>query len=423
MALNNSIHRFYKVVIIFFLSTWMMKPNIFGQINQTQIFGNRDEIIVPFQFVNGFILVDITLQKVLKLKFILDTGAENTTLLKPIFANILGLANYKNLVIKGSDLQGEINAFVSNGVYIGLDQTISVRHNILVLETEQTYLDEFIGMTIDGILGMDFFKHLVLRIDYKKNQLTIIHPKKFKPSTLKNYESLDIEVIQNKPYIYATAEVNPGAPRKVKLLLDTGASLSALLHHNTDSMLLSKGEIFKGNLGRGLGGDIEGFVGKVHQLNLGSLHFDNLISNFQDLDSAMLVRDKIVRNGIIGNIILERFEVVFDFFHFKLYLKPSKKYNENFEFDKSGLIIFAFGNDFDKYYIKSVMQNSPASEADLRPGDIIKKINCMPASWMSLRSLNNKLSGKPGKILKIKINRQGQVLTKRIKLKNLFGAN
>jgi hypothetical protein len=44
-----------------------------------------------------------------------------------------------------------------------------------------------------------------------------------------------------------------------------------------------------------------------------------------------------VRNGLIGNMLLERFEVFIDFHKAKLYLKAKKNYNKDFEYDKSGM--------------------------------------------------------------------------------------
>lgn len=55
-------------------------------------------------------------------------------------------------------------------------------------------------------------------------------------------------------------------------------------------------------------------------------------------------------------------------------MKSKKNYNKDFEYDKSGMTVFAYGNTLNKYYIRYVIEKSPASEADIRPGDIILKI-------------------------------------------------
>ena len=106
--------------------------------------------------------------------------------------------------------------------------------------------------------------------------------------------------------------------------------------------------IVKGGLGKGLGGDIEGYSGRIHRLNIGDLYFNNLLSSFQDLDETLIAKDKINRNGLIGNLLLERFDVIINLAHSKLYLKPKKNYNKTFDFDKSGLKLLEYGENLNK---------------------------------------------------------------------------
>lgn len=154
--------------------------------------------------------------------------------------------------------------------------------------------------------------------------MTIYDPLKFNTSKLKNYKTFDLEIINNKPYINCITEISSGTSVKTRLLIDSGAGLTALFHHNTDTLLTMSDHIVKGSLGKGLGGDIEGYSGRIHRLNIGDLYFNNLLSSFQDLDETLIAKDKINRNGLIGNLLLERFDVIINLAHSKLYLKPKK---------------------------------------------------------------------------------------------------
>jgi len=391
-----------------------------GQLLKSYVIGESDEITVPFLYTNGFIIVDVVFQKVLPLKFIVDTGAENTILLKREHAEMLNISYHKKITLMGSDMSEEVHAYICNGTFLQLVNTMTVRHNIIVLEKDHLFLEEYIGSKVDGILGAEFFKGMVIRIDYKLSQLTIYNPKKFNTSKLKNYHSYDLEIINKKPYLNCITEVNSGTSVKTRLLIDSGAALTALFHHNTDTLLNLSGQIVKGSLGKGLGGDIEGFSGRIHRLNLGPLFFNNLLSSFQALDDARISTDKIIRNGLIGNLLLERFDVIIDLAGAKMYLKPVKNYNKKFEFDKSGLTLFAFGEELNSYYVRYVTENSPASDADIRPGDIILKVGCFSYKWFTLRQLNKKFVGKTGKKIKLKVLRGDEKLQKEIVLRNLF---
>ena len=424
--MTTTIHFFFfnyckEVIKLCLISLLFNFPlNSHAQLQKTYLLGEFDELTVPFIYTNGFIVVDIIFQRVLPLKFIIDTGAENTILLKREYSDLLNVPYHKKIRLMGSDMKEEVTAYVSNGIYLQFLNSRNVRHNILVLEKDFIHLEEYIGSRVDGILGAEFFKGIILKIDYKKSEITLTNPSKFSKSVVKNYQSYDIEIINSKPYLNCITEVRDGVALKTKLLLDTGAALTALFHHNTDSLLSASGHIVKGSLGKGLGGDVEGFSGRIHKLRLGNLYFNNLISSFQDLDSTLLKQDKVYRNGLIGNLLLERFDVVIDFSAKKLFLKPKKDYNKAFDFDKSGLTIFAFGEGLNKYYIKYVSDNSPASEVDIRPGDIIQKIGIFSYKWYSLRQLNRVFSGRNGKKVKLKIKRGEEILKKEIILRDLF---
>ncbi len=395
-------------------------PILSGQQTRYSLLGNKPEIVLPFEYHQGFIIVDLVFQKMIPLRFIVDTGAENTILLKREYASMMQLKYHKKIQLHGSDMSRTLYAFICNGTFLQLVNTETVRHNIIVLEVDHLFLEEYIGTKVDGILGAEFFKGYILKIDYSRALITISDPLKYRYSDVKNYHKYDIDIVNNKPYLDCITEVQANVPIKTKMLIDTGAGLTALFHNNTDSLLKTPESILKGTLGKGLGGDIEGFTGKIHRLSLGDIEFTNMISSFQDLDNSMISPDKIVRNGIIGNLLLERFDVVFDLYKSNLYLKPKKNYNKDFEFDKSGMTIFAFGENLKEFYVKYVIKDSPADEVDIRPGDIILKVNIWSRRWYSLRRLNKKFIGDSGKKVKLKIQRGGEVLIKTIVLRDLF---
>ncbi len=384
------------------------------------LMGLQSEIILPFEYRQGFIVVDVIFQKKIPLKFILDTGAENTILLKKEYAQRLNVPYAKRIKLIGSDMNKDIFAYVCNGTYLQLVNTQTVQINMIVLEDDMISMDEYIGMPIDGILGADFFKGLILKINYRRKEVTISDPSKYNYKKLKDYEAFDIDVINSKPYLNCKTSVLPSKETNAKLLLDTGASITTMFHNNTDSLLILPEQIISGSLGKGLGGDINGFVGKVHQLNIGPFEFNNLISRFQDLNDIVIKAEKIIRNGIIGNLLLERFHVVIDFYHSKLYLKSHKNYNKTFEYDKSGLTIYAFGKRLNEYYIRHVIAGSPSDIAGIMPGDIIKKIGFWSYRWFNIRKLNKKLAGEEGKEITFKILRDDKILYKTIILRDLF---
>lgn len=391
-----------------------------GQLNAYYEKVETGKIEIPFEYFHDFIVLDVIFQKKIPLKFILDTGAGSTVLFKKEYAELLQMPYHKKIKLVGSDLSKDVFAYVCNNTTLQLVNLSPVVHNIIVLEEDFLFIEEYTGMQVDGILGADFFKGMIIKVDYRNRVLTLIKPDDFLPKKFKDFSIFDIEVINHKPYLTTFTEINPGVITKTRLLIDTGAALTALFHDNTDSTITLKSQVVKGNLGAGLGGNIEGYSGKIHSLKFGPFLFNNMISSFQSLDEAILHDDKIVRNGLLGNLLLERFQMVLDFHHKKLYLKPYKKYNKEFEFDKSGLTIFAFGQQLNQFYIKHVIKDSPAALAGIMPGDIILKIGNWSYRWFDLHKINKKLSGKAGKTIHLKLKRDGQIINTSFVLKDLF---
>ncbi|MBK9256396.1 MAG: aspartyl protease family protein [Saprospiraceae bacterium] len=384
------------------------------------VLGSQDKIVIPYSYFHGFIVLDVVFQKMLPLRFILDTGAEHSILLKKEYPDMLRLGPSKRIRLYGSDMSSELYALIYRNTFLQLANTQTIKHDVIVLEEDFLKLEEFVGTSIDGILGAEFFRGLILQIDYKKQHIIIHRPSAFQYNKLDDFEKLEMDIIANKPYLNCITEVSKGKSVKTKLLVDTGAALTVLFHNNTDSLLAVPDVVVKGNLGKGLGGDIEGYTGKVHKLTINNLMFVNMLSSFQDLENVMLEELKLKRNGLLGNLFLERFSVVFDFSKSHIYLKPGKNYNKEFEYDKSGLTVFAFGKDLNQFYVKYVMAGSPADEAGIKPGDIIKKIGFWSYKWFTLTSIHKKMMGKPGKKVKFTLLRDGKTLKKELTLRDLF---
>ena len=384
------------------------------------LLGGKDKVVIPFKYRHGFILVDIEIDKTLPLKFIFDTGAEHTIMFHKIMADLIDMDYQKKIRILGSDISNDVHALVARNIYLDLKKGATISRDILVLEEEISKLREAMGEEISGILGTSLFKGMVVAIDYKKKKLTITHPQKFKaPKERKGYHVFDIRVVHNKAYLKAPITLQNGKIYNSTLLVDTGAAIPLLIHTNTDSSLVLPDFVIDGRLGYGLGGPIRGFLGKVKRLDLGPNRFDFVLTSFQDIDIKNFGKD-IVRNGILGNKLLSRFHVIIDYFNMKLYLKPQKKYNNKFKYDLSGLEIVALGKDLKTFEVKSVMKKSPAGEVDIRPGDRITKIGWLGSRFYTLEKLINKLESKPGKRIKLKIERDGKSMTKKFLLRDLF---
>jgi len=360
---------------------------------------------IPFEYRNGFIIVNVVLNDLLPLKFILDTGAEHTIITERNITDMLRIDYERRLTIMGADLSTELYAYLARGIKLQMGSVIGLNRSILVLEEDYIHFENFTGVKVHGILGSDFFRRFILKIDYRKQILSLYDPQHFEPTD--DYTVMEIEIDHNKPYMRASADFKGDTVNNLKLLIDTGASLPLLLETNTHPRLNLPDNVIPSQLGIGMGGQIKGFLGRVNQLSFSDFHFREAITSYQDL-SAILDSADTKRNGIIGNDILSRFTIVIDYYRELLYLDPNRKYDNEFNYDRSGLQIIASGDNLNTFIVYNVVPGSPAEEAGLQQGDEIKSLNCLSTTFMTLGTLTSKLQKRVGKKIRLKIIRRGE---------------
>jgi hypothetical protein len=381
---------------------------------------NRNEVEIPFELENNFIILTVQFNKTFPLKFIFDTGSEHTILTKREISDAIGVDYDREFHILGSDLKTELVAYLAKHIRLEIpEKIVATNESILVLQEDYFRFEEYSGINIQGILGGNVFARYLIRLNYQRQIMTLIERESFKIPV--GFETLELENFRNKPYLTTAIRLQNDSFLCVKLLLDTGAGHGLMLFSNTDSSLEAPKNVIHGNIGMGLGGFLEGFLGRTSGLFFGKNELNGPITYFQYLDSTALKNAMLnARNGLIGNIILSRFQLIFDLNGELLYLKPNKNWQKTFEYDRSGLSIIAGGRNLDKFTVQAILPNSPAAESGFLVGDNIRKIGFWPVAFYNLAAVQKKLVGKKNQKIKVKINRNGQKLTQKLILRDLI---
>ncbi len=405
--------------IFYFLFALLFAVNCNAQLMGFNLPKGVDKVEVPFTYQNNFIIIDVIFDNVFPLKFIFDTGSENTILVKKEFTDVLNISYEREFKILGADFETELVAYLIRQISIDLPNLPGPKLDMLVLQDDYFQFEVYTGLKIHGILGMDLFKTFVIEIDYQKQKLIFHRIEKFKVPS-KKFESLDIEIHRSKPYFLAQAKMNNDTVTDIKLLLDTGASLSLMLHNNSSKDIRLPKKMVPGKIGNGLGGYIHGFVGRINQLAFGNFNFNSVITNFQEINPLADSYINYGRNGILGNEVLSRFRVIFDFAKAKVHFKPIRKYNKSFKYDKSGLILIASGKNLDEFSVKEIIPSSPAEEAGLQIGDIVKNINYTRASFYDLKNITKIFQKRTNKRIRLMVHRNGERMVFKFRLRDLI---
>ena len=368
----------------------------------------QGRVEVPFTYENNFIVVEIIFNQIFPLRFILDTGAEHTILTNREITDMLAIDYQRRFTIMGADLKTELYAYLVRGINLKMDDLSFLNRSILVLEQDYFRFDQFAGINVHGIIGADILRRFVIEINYRKETVTFIDPARFRPDR-RDYREIDADFDRGKPYLFTSALLANQQQVDTKLLMDTGASLSLLLYTNTDSLLRLPEQIIPSPLGLGLGGTLDGYLGRIPSFQLHTaFEFEDLVTNFQQLLSAADSSYLNDRTGIIGHRLLDHFTLTLDYIREKVYLKQVKDFDEEMGYDKSGLFLRAFGANLNKFEVFYIVPGSPADRAGLQVGDQLVRINWWPTTFFNMQGIRRKLSKKPGKTIRLVVERSGE---------------
>lgn len=357
----------------------------------------RKRVDIPIQIQNNLVVVPVVLNDALPLKFIVDTGVRTAILTQKAFSDILKLPYARKYSISGPGGEKLIDAYVANNVSIALPGVTGRGHALLVLDQDYLELRNYLGTDVHGILGYELFNRFIVKIDYKKKIMTLTVPEKLRVG--KKYQELPMLIEDTKPFILTSVDVSPGNSMTAKLLIDTGASHGLMLEPSSDERIQVPPNTVSSVIGRGLGGEITGKVGRIEALKLGEYQMDHVLANFPDPNSYMdtLKRTFTFRHGTIGGEILSRFTVVFNYPQGKVYLKKNAEFKKAFYLNLSGIDLKAKGSRLDVFEVSGVRQFSPADKLGMKPNDLILSVNGIPTKDLHLNQINGLLNSKPGK--------------------------
>jgi hypothetical protein len=378
------------------------------------------QTVWPFEYVNNFIVVTVTLNGTIPLKMIFDTGAEHTVLCRRELSDLLGIRYEREFRLLGADMKTELIAYLARNVRLdALNTPLSAPdEDILVLQEDYFRFESYAGIDIHGILAANALSGYMIRINYLQKTLTISEHGIFSPERA-GFTPLPAELFRNKLYLRAHLGFDSDSLPDAKLLLDTGAALPLLLI-SSDSTLNLPESVLPSQIGMGLGGNLNGYVGRIRDFSVGNFRQTAVISYFQVADSTLNTSFLNGRAGIIGNMLLNRFQLVLDYRKPAVWLKPSGNFRKKYVYDRSGLFLLATGTSLNQFVVESVMNNSPASEAGIMPGDQIIQLGIAPAQILRLQDVLKALQKKPGKKIRLLILRDGVKIRKMVVLRNLI---
>ena len=375
------------------------------------------QVKMHFELQRNLIVLAVRLNNKGPYNFLLDTGVATSLITDPALLTELHLRTGARFRVSGAGEAAPLEAFRTDSVRVQLPGVVAPHLSFLILSEDALNLSGYVGMPIHGILGADVFNSFVVSVRPGESMLVLHDPARYKRPRSRRWTSLPLDMEGNKAYLTTPVALTDSLTLPLKLILDTGAGHALSIETSSDARLRIPPARLRTQLGRGLNGFINGYLGRVAALQLGRYTLKSPITSFPD-PADFALRAEVPRNGNIGFEVLKRFDIVINYSQNYLLLRPNTLFRDPFEQDMCGFEILATGLNFRRYLVVRIQPGSPAEHAGLQAEDELVYINLLPSSVFTLTQLSRIFHSGDGRVVLLVVRRaSGEIYTTTIKLK------
>jgi hypothetical protein len=354
-----------------------------------QIQGGADSTAVPIEFVSGTLYVMVRLNGQGPFRFVLDSGSFNV--LTPELAGRLSLAPEGKLPATGTgEGQGTAGLVKIDRVDVGAVWLSNQLFTTISFDS----LNHWRGGGFEGTIGYELFKRLVVDIDYDRGRATLTQPERF--TYRGKGAAIPFQFAGRTPLIGAELDGVRG-----EFTIDTGSgkTLDLARWFWERSRLWEKYQPkFSTITGHGVGGVNRGAVVRAGLFRVGPYEVRGPVIELSAQRSGAYASTE--GAGNIGQTILSRFNMVFDYPHQRIYFEPNSRYGEPQGYDRSGLAVIETEEGF---LVQDVVTGSPALQAGIAAGDRIIAVDGVPAASMTQDALQTVLCRPPGTRVRLRL--------------------
>ncbi|WP_338764378.1 PDZ domain-containing protein [Bernardetia sp. ABR2-2B] len=427
VVLLLSFFRFHSLVILLFLGCFVFSLsscNSSKTVQRDKYNGfsfkraNKKSLTLKFNLVNNLIIIPVRINNSDTLHFILDSGVQSMLITELGVGDKLQINYVQEIELSGLGSGEKLTAYASPDNNLNISGIIGHHQDLIILKEDIFHLSDRFGMRIHGIMGYNIFADFIVKVNYENKTITFYNKKRYEYKPHKKDVIIPIEIVDLKPYIWAnlqqhsiansTQEDTTTVP--VKLLIDTGGGHAIWIDISSDDRLKIPKKNKAAYLGKGMRGDIKGYLGRSSKLYLKGLELEGVTTAFPDSTSISMVRGQGGRNGSLGSEILRRFYITFDYSRNRMILRPNRKFRERFNYNMAGIEISTPAPGSSIYFISNIEENSPVSDLDVQVDDQIMSINGENISKFTINDIYELFRSTEGRKIELVLRRGGDAL-------------
>lgn len=330
---------------------------------------------------------NVMLRDSIPARMIFDTGANNLLLDSTFYATTFGKNNNLRKAMLGGAGDGyELTTLDASSWSYSIGEGLQTERMAIVMN-----LRKILGDGVDGLFGMPFMRGKRVEFNYVGGYMRFLAEDevigdKFAAIQCKRLDNIERIIIP------LSVTFSDGYTINGNFLMDTGMPDELSLGSATANRLKAEGHLADTRRMRyevgGVGGSRTDNYLNTKQITIGGKSINDIRITYSENEQGALADSRY--DGLVGNALFARFDVIVDFVNWVVYLCP----NKNFDKPQPNYFGIAFQPNSDHWKVNALLEGGNAERAGLRQGDRIEAINGIKASGdkSSLHSLPDKLT-------------------------------
>ena len=335
---------------------------------------------VPFSY-KRHICFDMVLRDSLPARMIFDTGANNLLLDSAFYAyHFAANGNLRKAMLGGAGNGMEMANIDASGWNYMVGGKLHHEQMAVVMN-----LRKIVGNDADGLFGLPFMQGKRVEFNYADGYMRFLANEE---EIAGDFVRIDCKWLGDKKermILPLSVTFANGYTFNGDFMLDTGMPGTLSLNSTTTGKLNANGVLDGGgkfvyNVG-GIGGSAVQNNVCALKITVGRHAINNVRISWSENRKGSLADERY--DGLVGNELLERFDVIMDFAHWVIYLRP----NRNFSTLQPNYFGIAFTPMADHWIVNGLLEGGNAEKAGLRRGDRIETINGIKANDSNVTAL------------------------------------
>ncbi len=357
--------------------------------NEPQALTQAEEIVqpkllpegaIPLDYA-GHLYFDVMMRDTVAARMIFDTG--NTEIL-------IDTQFFKEHFAPSPTLQRTLIQGTGNSLEAAYRDTAEWEYCVgehLVTEQGATVLDlrKILGYHVDGMFGMEFMRGRKVEFNYADGYMLILPAEAVPEEGYICVKCKWLDSRQARMVMPISVKINDEVSFDGNFLVDMGSSGSISLTSSVVAKLKLnrvltdvKRKIYDTG---GVGGSRTDYIFKADKVTVAGNDLLDMRLDYSGNRQGMMAED--IFDGLVGNGLLEHFDVIIDFAKCEIWLRPNRNFGATKRYDSE----MTLTPQADGWLVNGLTEGSNAHRAGIKRGDVITSINGLTPSEVDIKQL------------------------------------